>query len=69
MPDKQTEARDLMEVLKWSFEKQASDFELLRDLQQSYDGRINRSVWPADSEIPTHQHFVAVEESLRPAME
>jgi hypothetical protein len=64
-----TTAYDLLENLDYSMKAQESDIRRLMELQDSYDNKINPKVWPTQSEIPTAQHFIAVEEALGPAMD
>jgi hypothetical protein len=64
-----TEAEEYLELLKYSLEQQKSSLNRLMSLQDSYDNKINSTIWPTQSEIPTAQHFVAVEEALGPAMD
>ena len=62
-------AQDYMRDLAWCISEQRDDFERIRQMQLTYDNRINPDTWPTDAQIPTAQHFVAVEEALGPAMD
>jgi len=62
-------AKDYLEWMKFSLEEQRNEFMRLAELQNSYDNKINRAIWPTQSEIPTAQHFIAVEEALAPALD
>ena len=62
-------AKDYIDVLIFSLDQQQGDFERMIGLQASYDNKIDKTVWPMQSEIPTAQHFIAVEEQLGPAMD
>jgi hypothetical protein len=62
-------AGDFKDLLDFCYSEQKEDFIRLVTLQDSYDNRINRDVWPTQSEIPTAQMFVAVEEALGPALD
>jgi len=64
-----TEAKDYMEMLQFSIDEQRADLHKMMTLQDSYDNRINPDIWPTQSEIPTAQHFTAVEEALGPALD
>jgi hypothetical protein len=62
-------AKEYLDTLRWCMGEQKEELGRLIELQNSYDNRINPDVWPTDSQIPTAQHFVAVEEALGPAMD
>jgi hypothetical protein len=62
-------AKDAMEMLQFSIDEQRGDLQRLSALQDSFDNRINPDIWPTQSEIPTAQHFTAVEEAIGPALD
>jgi len=66
---KSRSAQEWMEILTYSINEQESDLLRLSSLQDSYDNKINPDIWPTQSEIPTAQQFVAVEEALGPALD
>jgi len=62
-------AKYYLELLTFSLDQQRGDIERITQLQNSYDNKIDPYIWPTQSEIPTAQHFVAVEEALAPALD
>ena len=60
---------ELLGMLKYALEEQAPDFNRLLSMQLSYDNKIDPMFWPTQSQLPTAQHFVAVENALKPAFD
>jgi len=57
-------AEDFVEIMKWSFDQQRSDYESLVDMQKSYDNKINSAMWPTESEIPIATAFTMVQNTM-----
>lgn len=69
MADNKEIAKGYMELLTYSINQQLPELMHMASLQDSFDNKIDPANWPCQSQIPTGQHFVAVEEALGPAMD
>lgn len=61
-------AKEYLDKLDWAIRLQSPYLNELVKLQMSYDNKIDPATWATHSQVPTAQHFVAVEEALPAAM-